>query len=186
MVLYLIAESPIVDPVPGAGMMTATGLKLIARDAEDLAVVASCLQDALVPLNEMRYLSAERRFIMVVNRFLWERDKRQSASATKPVDASFEDEGYPGTHQRVHSGLCIDRVLAVRSRDINRDQPDQFLNLLTTQYEPGKLDFVFAGGGVVQLEVEGLNLFLQDLGESWPTQWQPQHDVPDRGGERGR
>jgi hypothetical protein len=176
--------------------MATTGLKLIARDAEDLAVVASCLQDALIPLNEMRFLSAERRFIMVVNRFLWERDKpSRPSSAEKPIDASFEDDRYPGTHQRIHSGLCIDRVLAVRSRDINRDRPDQFLNLLTMQYEPGKLDFVFAGGGVIQLEVEGLSLFLQDLGESWPTQWQPQHDDaatstaasrPERGGGRDR
>ena len=43
-------------------------LKIIARDAEDLAVVAACLQDALIPLNEMRYLPQERRFIMVANR----------------------------------------------------------------------------------------------------------------------
>jgi len=44
-------------------------LKIIARDAEDLAVVAACLQDALIPLNEMRYLPQERRFILVANRF---------------------------------------------------------------------------------------------------------------------
>jgi hypothetical protein len=162
-------------------MTTNTGLKLIARDAEDLAVVASCLQDALVPLNEMRYLGAERRFIMVVNRFQWERNNgagKQAKAATQSQsgDASFEDASYAGAHQRTHSGLCIDRVLAVRSRDINRDRPDQFLDLLTLNYAEGKLDFVFAGGGVIQLEVEALNLFLQDLGESWPTQWQPQHD----------
>ncbi|HVI89017.1 MAG TPA: DUF2948 family protein [Dongiaceae bacterium] len=163
-------------------MTTKTGLKLIARDAEDLAVVASCLQDALVPLNEMRYLGAERRFILVVNRFRWELDN-EDGSAPKArgrkqqVDASFEDETYPGAHQRTHSGLCIDRVLAVRSRDIDRDRPDQFLDLLTLNYAEGKLDFIFAGGGVIQLEVEALNLFLQDLGESWPTQWQPQHDA---------
>ena len=48
-------------------------LKIIARDAEDLAVVSACLQDALIPLNEMRYLPQERRFIMVANRFPWER-----------------------------------------------------------------------------------------------------------------
>lgn len=166
--------------------MATTGLKLIARDAEDLAFVASCLQDAIVPLHEMQYLAAERRFILVVNRFRWERAKRSPATVAQPVDASFEDDdSYPGTHQRIHSGLCIDRVLAVRSRDIDRERPDQFLNLLTMQYEPGKLDFVFAGGGVVQLEVEALNLFLQDLGEAWPTQWRPEHDPADQGG-RGR
>lgn len=169
-------------------MTATTGLKLIARDAEDLAVVASCLQDALVPLNEMRYLPAERRFIMVVNRFRWEIIKPKLLDSTKtitsePVDASFvDDDGYPGTPQRTHSGLCIDRVIAVRSRDINRNRPDQFLNLLTMQYESGKLDFIFAGGGVIQLEVENLNLFLQDLGESWPTQWQPHHDAADGNG----
>jgi hypothetical protein len=161
-------------------MTTKTGLKLIARDAEDLAVVASCLQDALVPLNEMRYLGTERRFIMVLNRFRWERDgtngkAAKSAPRRQSVDASFEDETYPGAHQRTHSGLCIDRVLAVRSRGIDRDRPDQFLDLLTLSFTDSKLDFVFAGGGVIQLEVEALNLFLQDLGESWPTQWQPQH-----------
>ena len=48
-------------------------LKIIARDAEDLTVVSACLQDALIPLNEMRYLPQERRFIMVANRFRWER-----------------------------------------------------------------------------------------------------------------
>lgn len=167
-------------------MTTKTGLKLIARDAEDLAVVASCLQDALVPLNEMRYLGTERRFILVVNRFRWERDNSDGSAPKarghkQQVDASFEDEAYPGAHQRTHSGLCIDRVLAVRSRDIDRDRPDQFLDLLTLNYADGKLDFIFAGGGVIQLEVEALNLFLQDLGESWPTQWQPQHN--DAGGQ---
>lgn len=156
--------------------MTTTSLKLIARDAEDLAVVASCLQDALVPLNEMRYLAAERRFILVLNRFRWEHDPAKTVAGQQPLDASFEDESYPGAHQRIHSGICIDRVLAVRSRGIDRDRPDQFLDLLTLQYGEGKLDFIFAGGGVIQLEVEALNLFMQDLGESWPTQWQPQHD----------
>ncbi|MET1026155.1 MAG: DUF2948 family protein [Dongiaceae bacterium] len=155
--------------------MATEDLKLIARDAEDLAVIASCLQDALVPLNEMKYLAAERRFILVLNRFRWEKP-RETAKIGK-VDASFGDtEGYPEEHQRIHTGLCIDRVLSVRSRDIDRNRSDQFLELLTVQFDADKLDFVFAGGGVIQLEVEALNLFMQDLGESWPTQWQPQHD----------
>jgi hypothetical protein len=25
------------------------------------------------------------------------------------------------------------------------------------------------------MEVEGLSLFLSDLGKAWPTQWQPDH-----------
>jgi hypothetical protein len=158
--------------------MATQGLKLIARDAEDLSVVASCLQDALVPLNEMKYLPAERRFIMLLNRFRWEKPRAEAlAPGQKLPDASFEDDGdYPDAYQRIHTGLCIDRVLSVRSRDIDRSKPDRFLNLLTIRVEADKLDFLFAGGGIIQLEIEALNLFMQDLGESWPTQWQPQHE----------
>lgn len=142
-----------------------------------MAVIASCLQDAVVPLSEMTYLPAERRFILVLNRFLWEKPRQSGgANTAKQVDASFEeDNAYPDSHQRTHTGLCIDRVQGVRSRNIDRKRTDQFLDLLTLQLDGDKLDFVFAGGGVIQLEIEGLSLFMQDLGESWPTQWRPEH-----------
>ena len=62
-------------------------LKIIARDAEDLTVVSACLQDALVPLTETRYLPQERRFIMVVNRFRWERAAVAQAGAMADAQA---------------------------------------------------------------------------------------------------
>ena len=48
-------------------------MRLMAKDAEDLGVIAACLQDALVPISEVQYLSGEQRFIMLLNRFRWER-----------------------------------------------------------------------------------------------------------------
>ena len=68
-------------------------LKVIARDAEDLAVVAACLQDALIPLNEMRYLPQERRFIMVANRFRWERAAQGNQGPAPERDASCRLSG---------------------------------------------------------------------------------------------
>lgn len=150
-------------------------LKVIARDAEDLAVVAACLQDALIPLNEMRYLPQERRFIMVANRFRWERAAKGGEEAAAQGDASFESEEDFGALQRTNSGICIDRVLAVRSRDIDRSKPDDFLSVLSVQLDGNKLSFLFAGGGVIQIEIEALALYLSDLGKAWPTQWQPEH-----------
>ena len=47
-------------------------LQLRAEDEEDLAVISSCLQDALVPLSDMQYDRAARRFVLAVNRFRWE------------------------------------------------------------------------------------------------------------------
>ena len=96
-------------------------LKIIARDAEDLAVVSACLQDALIPLNEMRYLPQERRFILVANRFRWERANEGAAAPQTPaVDATFDSDEDFGELQRVNTGICIDRVLAVRSRGIDQ------------------------------------------------------------------
>ena len=159
-------------------------LKIIARDAEDLAVVAACLQDALIPLNEMRYLPQERRFIMVANRFRWERAARGDAAQAPEGDASFESDEDFGALQRTNSGICIDRVLSVRSRDIDRSRPDDFLSVLSVQLDGNKLSFLFAGGGVIQIEVEALALYLSDLGKAWPTQWQPEHAADGKAARR--
>jgi hypothetical protein len=151
-------------------------LKIIARDAEDLTVVSACLQDALIPLNEMRYLPQERRFIMVANRFRWERASEGSAAPHNPtVDATFDSDEDFGELQRVNTGICIDRVLAVRSRGIDQSKPDEFLSVLSLQFEDNKLSLLFAGGGTIQVDVEALALYMRDLGTAWPTQWQPEH-----------
>ncbi|MBA4100233.1 MAG: DUF2948 domain-containing protein [Rhodospirillum sp.] len=159
-------------------------LKIIARDAEDLAVVAACLQDALIPLNEMRYLPQERRFIMVANRFRWERAAKGSTEPAPEGDASFDADEDFGAQQRTNAGICIDRVLAVRSRNIDRARPDDFLSLLSVQLDGNKLAFLFAGGGVIQVEIEALALYLSDLGKAWPTQWQPDHAADGKAAKR--
>jgi hypothetical protein len=150
-------------------------LKIIARDAEDLAVVSACLQDALIPLNEMRYLPQERRFIMVANRFRWERAARSSQEIPPAKDAPFDSDDDFGNLQRSNAGICIDRVLSVRSRNVDRSRRDDFLSLLSVQLDGNKLSFLFAGGGTIQVEVEALSLYLSDLGKAWPTPWQPDH-----------
>ncbi len=155
-------------------------LKIIARDAEDLAVVSACLQDALIPLNEMRYLPQERRFIMVANRFRWERaSEGKVAPQTPTVDAAFDSDEDFGVLQRVNTGICIDRVLAVRSRGIDQSKPDEFLSVLSLRLEDDKLSLLFAGGGIIQVDVEALAFYMRDLGTAWPTQWQPEH-APDK------
>ena len=161
-------------------------LKVIARDAEDLAVVAACLQDALIPLNEMRYLPQERRFILVANRFRWERAAKGSDEQAPGTDASFESDEDFGALQRTNAGICIDRVLAVRSRNIDRSKPDDFLSLLSLQLDGNKLSFLFTGGGVIQIEIEALAFYLSDLGKAWPTQWQPEHAVDAADGKAAR
>jgi hypothetical protein len=165
-------------------MAEAQPVRLMAKDAEDLAVVASCLQDALVPLSEMRFLKGEKRFVMLLNRFRWERAgdpaKSNGSGSAMGGDASFADAGTG--NQRINSGLCVDGVTGVRSRGIDLAKPAKFLNLITVglassdQGGQSTLNLVFSGDGVIQLEIEKTSVFLQDFGEAWPTQWRPDHD----------
>ena len=161
-------------------------LKLRAQDAEDLRALAACLQDALVPLAEVAYLQSEKRFVMVANRFRWERGAQEAARdaagdapgdapGEETPDARFEETEAGPRYQRVHCAVCFDRVRNVRFRDLDPRRKDQILNLLTLEAEPGAIQLLFSGGGAIRLEVGDIRCHLEDLGEPWPTRWRPNH-----------
>ena len=166
----------------------ANDMRLMAKDADDLAIIAACLQDALVPISEVQYLSTEQRFIMLLNRFRWERQPagRHAPATPAKSDASFHDaDDYYDTEQRIHCGLCVDKVTAVRSRGVDLKQRGKFLSLLTLQVDGTHLNLLFSGGGVIQLTISELSVFLKDMGEGWPTQWRPDHER-EGAGTKGR
>jgi DUF2948 family protein len=165
------------------------GLKLRVRDADDLQTIARCLQDALVPLADTEYLKAEKRFVMVANRFRWEgvpdeaRNSGQSPDrdSEQTGDARFEDaNGNSGAlYERVNCGLCFDSVRNVKFRGVDLRDRNQILSVLTLTYDPGAITIVFSGGAEIRLEVDKIRCHLDDLGEPWPTRWRPAHDIDD-------
>ncbi len=171
------------------------GLKLRARDPEDLGVISACLQDALVPLADMVFQKSEKRFVLVANRFMWERapeeapevaqDRKVAALAegeTQPPedDARFEDAEGPGPpYSRVNAGLTFDKVRQVRFRGFDARKRDEILSLLDLEAQPGAVILNFAGGAAIRLEVAEILCHLEDLGEPWPTRWRPQHEAAD-------
>src|SRR5260370_7067427 len=70
----------------GCGMAPDQGaaLKLRAEDAEDLAVISACLQDALVAVRDLAYAPQERSFLFVANRFRWENGLRPAPAGAPP------------------------------------------------------------------------------------------------------
>ena len=170
-------------------MTEGAGLKLRARDAADLAIIAACLQDALIRPRDMTYLAAEKRFAFVANRFLWEEAAR-SATATRPGDdegdAEFADGETQGpVYQRVHCGVCFDRVRGVKLRGFTPAKGPEFLELLTVQAQGDAILIMFAGNATVRLEVEAVRCHFEDLGEAWPTAWRPEHaEVDEAGSDR--
>ena len=141
-------------------------MRLRSADADDLRVLAACLEDALVPYGAMSYLPRQRRFAAVLNRFCWEAETE--ADATGDV------------YQRVRCGVHFDSVLAVKTQGLERVSKNEVLSLLTIACDPGEegaatLTLVFAGGAAIRLEVECIDGHLEDLGEPWPAKHKPGH-----------
>lgn len=134
-------------------------LKLRAEDEDDLAIISAVLQDALVPVAEMVFLPDEQRFILVVNRFMWER---------KPVDRK-------GHCERTLTGIAFDGVTAVQVRGFERSDGDRILEILAVRAAPGAIIFEFSGADAMRLEVGRIMCHLEDIGEPWPTPWRPRH-----------
>jgi hypothetical protein len=113
-------------------------LKLVALDQEDLSVVSAHLQDAIVRAGDLAYLADQHRFALVARRFEW--------------------EGSDEPRRRL-TGLHFERVLRVRTRNIERHHADDVLNLLAVTFQPGETPsgqatLVFADDKAVQLDVE--------------------------------
>jgi Protein of unknown function (DUF2948) len=161
--------------------MNETRLKLNARDAEDLQVIAAFCQDALVPLSEMAYLKDEKRFVLVLNRFRWDQapDGGEPLAGSRPPpqkDASFSDTDDAGpVYERVLCGLTFENVTAVRTQSIDLRKRQEILAMLTIQSEPGSVFLLFAGGGMIKLDIGEIQCFLEDFGPSWPTRRRPRH-----------
>ncbi len=153
-------------------------LKLSAADAEDLQVIAAICQDALVPVGEMAFLQDEKRFVLALNRFRWDQAPEGEGNATSAdgKDAPFWDQNDSGpVYERVLCGLTFENVTAVRSKQIDMRKREDILALLTIHCEPGAVMLLFAGGGIIKLEIGELRCFLQDFGQSWPTRRRPRH-----------
>ena len=143
------------------------GLKLRAEDETDLQVIGACLQDALVPITDMIWLRDERRFALVVNRFMWEVPPEQVAGE----DAARAEE----VHNRIHGILSFQKVRSVRVRGIDQQRRGEVLSLLALRSQDGAIDMEFAGGGTVRIEVDRIDCYLEDVGAPWPTRWRPGH-----------
>ncbi|MEO0916540.1 MAG: DUF2948 family protein [Pseudomonadota bacterium] len=129
-------------------------LRLRAEDVEDLSVLSSLVQDAVLPANEMRWERSKRRFSCLINRFRWE-DK---------AVAERQGRGF----ERVQALLVIGDVMHVSQQGLDQRGADMVLSLLSLVFAPGedgtgRLELTFAGDGAVALDVETLSIVLQDV-----------------------
>lgn len=140
-------------------------LRLIALDAEDLAIISANLQDALVSVGDMAYLPRSKRFALVAARFDW-------------VTAA------DGKNERCQAGLHFERVLKVTRAGFDQAAANERLNLLSVAYTSvdapaGQVTLTFSGGAGVRLDVECLEAQLHDIGPRWAAKTCPAHKLDD-------
>ncbi len=127
-------------------------LKLIALDADDLAVISTHVQDARVQTADIVWRQGEKRLVVGMSRLDWE---QTLAGETAP--------------RRLVAALRFDRVLACKSRNIDLEAPETVLELLGIEFHPGEAPggsavLLFNQGGALRLDVECLECQLTDLG----------------------
>ena len=136
-------------------------LKLYGRSAEDMKIISAYLQDGVAQLGDLAYLADEKRFVILFNRFCWERE---------------------GAPMRVRSALQLANIAAIRQKKLNLTRRDGVVAMLAIDFEPAALpegEFVlqFAGGGEIRLAVEACEAILEDITAPWAASSRPQHDL---------
>ncbi len=135
-------------------------LRLLAQDADDLAVISAALQDAVTRIGDIQWEPGAARLTVAFNRFRWEAEE--------------------GAGERVRAGLQLGGVLEVKARHLRQGAADAVLELLALTFEPGvspggRVIFTFAAGGDLAAGVECIDAALADLSAPWPTPRKPDH-----------
>lgn len=137
--------------------------------------MSAYLQDAVTNLNDLVFQSKSHRFVMMLNRYVWE---NRCPETGKPLH-----EGKEGC-TRIRCGLHFDGILGVSSQHISPNATDQLLELLAIEAfaaEKGhyEVDIIFSGNAVIRLSCEMISAQMQDMGDAWPAHCHPKHKILD-------
>lgn len=135
-----------------------TELKLRATEGSDIEIIASAVQDSIFQIGQTRFDSRGRSFTLRLSRYMHETD----------------------APQRIECGLRFDGVMSVSSQGVAQDKADAFAVILSLEFvaedgPAGQFFLKLAGGGVIRLSVENIDITLADRGDPRPTKRVPEH-----------
>lgn len=154
-----------------------------AESLEDLEIISALLQDAIVPISEISYQRQDKRFVLMTQRFRWERPKHDNRADegpdalgdARPSVDDKEESAAPESFERVTCALRFENVTGVRVHGLDLADRSQILELLSIHVAEGVIDLAFAGGKTIRLSIAGLSCHAEDIGEAWPTTLRPNH-----------
>ena len=139
--------------------MDSIKLHLFGRDKEDFEVLASLIQDAAVPISEIKFDLMKNQFFLVCSRFVWENN--------------FNGK----ENKRVVTGICFENVLNVKKKNFPRSDTLQVLNFLTVKKTVSFTELIFADNILIRLEGKKITFRIDDLNKEWPTIFSPIHSI---------
>ena len=134
-----------------------TQIKLFARSAKDLEIIAALCQDSVGTSENMRRNKKEKSFSILINRFKWESLNQVKGNKGQPL--------------RVQTVLFFRWVLSVKSRGLNKKGLGKHFYLLDINYKRvdgiHNIRLIFSDNAEIFLEVEYLEAFMKDIGEEY-------------------
>ena len=123
-------------------------VKIIANDQEGLQMISACSSGAKVKIADIKYLSANKVFLLSIERTLVETGQ---------------------DHKKINSICRFDFVDKVRSKNINQSKKDLVLELIGIEYLKNKDDYeinlIFNNNSHIVLTTETIEARLEDQNE---------------------
>ena len=119
--------------------------KIIANDNEGLQVISACCSGAEIIVNDIKYLKKNKVFLLSLKR--------------SKVESKDKDK-------KVNSICKFDFVDSVKSKNINQEDIDQKLELITMEYiknnENYEINLIFTNNAYITLSTEIIEVTLDD------------------------
>ena len=141
-------------------------LKLLGKNQEDLKIISAYLQDSILIVKDIVFLKQNRTFVMIVNRFMWE----------------DVEKGVFRQNKRIRCAVKFEEVIKVESKNINQKNKNKLLECLAIKCssifdETYKIKIFFAGGSIITVISEVIEVALRDLGKPWSVKHIPIHKI---------
>ena len=141
-------------------------LKLLGKNQEDLKIISAYLQDSILIIKDIAFLKQNRTFVMIVNRFMWEKVEKEVFKHYK----------------RIRCAVKFDEVIKVECKNINQKSRNKLLECLTIKCSSifdkvYKINIFFAGDSIITIISEVIEVALQDLGKPWNVKHIPIHKI---------
>ena len=119
--------------------------KIIANDNEGLQMISACCEGAEIKVNDIKYLQTNKVFLLSLKR--------------NKIETENEDK-------KVNSICKFEFVDSVKSKNINQDDIDQKLELITMEYLKNnnnyEISLIFTNNAYITLSTEIIEVTLDD------------------------